>query len=663
MKPESEGNRGQNFKPGIGVLAIVLLTFAVYLPILPGNFLMDDARLISSDNPLVNGQLTPTSLWFQTDFTLATFGWWVERFLFGSHPAGYHAVNIALHAISSVLIWRLLARLKIPGAWLAGALFAVHPVCVNSVARIAELKNTLSMPFFLLSFIGYLGYETARLYPTQLDKERRSSNCATSWYVISLVAFVLALLAKTTVVMLPVVLLMCAAWQRRRIGWKDILHTLPFFVLSLGFGLMSVWFQKNQALPTAETALLPASFAERLAGAGYCFWFYLGKILFPFHLSIIYPRWNIDAHTVAAYLPDLLLVAIFVLCFQFRRNWGRHALFGLGSFAALLFPALGFFDAQYLTMWQVSDHLQYTALAAILALVAGALASIPNKMFSQFIAIMLLLCSSILCFKRTEIFKTQQGLMLATIAGNPAAWGVHNDLGVEYAEQGNVSSAMREFELSLTYNPDNADARVNLGHALALQGKFPEAEAQFLAALKARPTSASAHAAYANLLRREGRTPEVLYHLRMAVLFKPDVETLMNLSSLEHNMGHSDRAAAELKEALTIKPDPTKATVLNNLAWILATCPDSSVRNGAEGVKNAEEACKLTSFQQAGMVGTLAAAYAEAGHFPEAISTAEKAISMATAADNMQFAAANHQLLLLYQAGKPYHENPVINPR
>ena len=135
MKSESEGDSGRKQKLAIGILAMVLLTFAVYVPILPGNFLMDDVRLLGSDNPLINGQLTPSSLWFQTDFTLATFGWWVERLLFGNDPAGYHVVNITLHAISAVLFWRLLARLKIPGAWLAGALFAVHPVCAREPGR------------------------------------------------------------------------------------------------------------------------------------------------------------------------------------------------------------------------------------------------------------------------------------------------------------------------------------------------------------------------------------------------------------------------------------------------------------------------------------------------------------------------------------------------
>ena len=140
----------------VGILAIVLLAFVVYLPILPGSFLLDDTRLIGSDNPLLTGKIALHSIWFGTDFALATYGWSVERNVFGSGPAGYHVVNIVLHAISAILLWRLLAQLKIPGAWLAGALFVVHPVCVNSVARISELKNTLALPFLILSFIGYL---------------------------------------------------------------------------------------------------------------------------------------------------------------------------------------------------------------------------------------------------------------------------------------------------------------------------------------------------------------------------------------------------------------------------------------------------------------------------------------------------------------------------
>jgi protein O-mannosyl-transferase len=655
MNPESERNHSRRAL-AIGIAAMALLAFAVYLPILPGSFLMDDARLIGSDNLLVNGRLTPYSLWFRVDFSLSTFGWWVEHNTFGPHPAGYHVVNIVLHALSAVLLWRLLVGLKIPGAWLAGALFAAHPVCVNSVARISELKNTLSLPFFLLSFIAYLRYETASLYPAQraAEDQRDSSDKATLWYVISLVAFILALLAKSTTVMLPVVILLCAAWQRGRIALKDIIHTLPLFVLSIGFGLFAVWSQKFQALPTSELALSPASFAQRLAGAGDDFWFYIGKALFPFHLSIQYPRWTINSASMLAWLPDLLAGGIFLLCAPFYRSWGRHVLFGLGSFAVLLFPALGFFDAQFLTMWQVSDHLQYTALPAIIALVVAGIVSVCPKSFFPPLAAVLLSFFSVLCFQRATAFRTQESLMLDTLDKYPMTANAHNDLGIVYAERGNYAGAMQEFKTALKDDPNNVDALVDLGHALTMQSQYAGADAQFRAALKLQPHNAQTHKLYSNLLAHEGKSAAAVYHLQLAALFKPDVETLMQLASISYATGDPHRAVAYLRQAVALTPDPR---ALNNLAWILATCPDSSVRNGREAVIYALAACKMAAFRQPGMVGTLAAAYAEAGQFPQAVTMAATAIKIANDSGNAQFAAQNRQMLLLYQAGKPYHGN------
>ncbi|HTR41397.1 MAG TPA: tetratricopeptide repeat protein [Pseudomonadales bacterium] len=659
MNSESEGNRCRTL--AVGALVIVLLTFAAYCPVLPGSFLMDDSWWVGNFNPLINGTMTPYNLWFQMDFTLAAFGWWVEHLVFGPNPAGYHVVNIALQAISSILFWRLLVRLEIPGAWLAAALFAVHPVCVNSVARISELKNTLSLPFFILSFLAYLRYEATALYPTEQASSGQRRSHATLWYTISLVAFVLALLAKTTVVVLPVLLLFCAMWQRRRITDKDILHTLPFFVLSFAFGLMSIWFQKHQALATTELPLPPASFPQRVAGAGYCFWFYLGKALFPFNLCVQYPRWTIDPHTVTAFLPDVLVCVLFILCLWFRHSWGRHALFGLGCFLAMLFPSLGFFDAQFLTMWQVSDHLQYPALAAIVALAASAISALPNQTVYRCVAGILVLGSSVLCFQRAEVFSTPEKLLADTIAKNPSARDAYNELGIIQAKKGDYSGALEQFQFAVKYDPDNCDAWMDLGHTLTMQGKFAEAEQDYLTSLKIRPNASPTHKLYAALLQRQGRNAEALYQLRLAAIFDPSTETYMNLASLEFATGDSHLAVTHFRRALAFGPDPNEANVLNNLAWILATSPDDSIRNGSEAVRYGEQACQMTAFKQAGMVGTLAAAYAEAGRFPEAIATSEKAIQLASAAGNGQLVTANQQLLLLYRAGRPYHEKSTGN--
>lgn len=659
MKPEPEGQRRGRIQLAMGAAAIFLLAFAVYLPVLPGCFLMDDERLVSHDNPLVNGLFTPATLWFQTDFTLPTFAWWAEHLLFGKNPAGYHVVDIALQAASALLLWRLLGRWKIPGAWLAGALFAIHPVCVNSVARIAELKNTLSLPFFLASLIAWLRYETIALHPAE-PAGGRSSVRGAAWLAVSLAAFVLALMAKTTAVMLPVVMLLSAAWQRGRVGWKDVLHTLPFFGLSLAFGLMSVWFQRNQALPGGPLALAPASFAERLAGAGYIFWFYLGKALLPFNLNIEYPRWGVDPGTAAAYLPDLLACAVFIFCLVFWRGWGRHALFGLGCFAVLLFPALGFFDAQFEALWRVSDHLEYPALPAITALAAAALAVFSNKTIFRLAAIILLAGLSALSFERASVFGNEERLMRDTIAKNPEAWGAHNDLGVVLAEKGNYSAALNEFALSVKYNPNDAEARMNLGNAFLLQGKYAEAETNYLAAIKISPGAAQAHKMDARLLEAQGKNAEALNQLRLAVIYHPEADTCMDMASLDYAAGHWQQAAMDLRQALALKPGGSdKIAALNNLAWLLATCPDDSVRDGNEALRYAEEACRLTAHQQPGFMSTLAAAYAEAGNFPEAITTAETAIREAKETGNAQCVALCRRLLVLYRAGKPYREKTI----
>src|ERR1035441_5631333 len=231
---------------------------------------MDDRRMVETDNPLVKGEFGPFSIWFQKEWALSWFVFWAQWLAWGPHPGCYHAVNMLLHAASAVLLWRLLAGLKIPGAWVAAAIFAVHPVCVNSVARIAEMKNTLSLPFFLLSFWLYL----PNLDP---NPNQDRSVLASLRYGLSLVAFVLALLSKTSTIMLPLVLLACVAWQRGRITRQDLLRTSPFFVFALAFGLMSSWFQKHQQL--VGMTLQPESFGERLATAGRVFWFYLGQAL------------------------------------------------------------------------------------------------------------------------------------------------------------------------------------------------------------------------------------------------------------------------------------------------------------------------------------------------------------------------------------------------
>jgi Flp pilus assembly protein TadD len=650
-------------RTGLGVLVIVSLVLVSYLPILPGSFLMDDHRLVKDENPLMTGELTPLNIWFQSDFTLSTFTLWLQWLAWGESPGGYHAVNMMLQAVSAVLLWRLLTQLKIPGAWLAAAVFAVHPVCVNSVARIAEIKNTLSLPFFILSFWFYLRYEKSSL-KTAVEKQitgRRWSDHAALWYGFSLATFVLALMSKTTTVMLPLVLLGCASWQRGRITRQDLLHTSPYFLLSLAFGLMSAWFQKHQALAMAGQTLQQESFLQKLAGAGRDFWFYLGKALMPLNLNLVYARWKLDAATLAAFLPVIFLCAVFVFCWWFRRGWGRHVLFGLGCFLITLFPALGFFDSQFLTKWQVSDHLQYLPLIAPVTLAVGGLAFFLNARTFRWAGAALILTLSILTFQRAQVFASEESLFRDAIAKNPAASEAHNDLGVILAKRQNITEAVTHFSAAVQSDTNNANAQSNLGQALALNGDFTGAEPHLMAAIHLNPSDPMAHRRFADALKGQGRNREAVIQLQTALDLsaKPDAETRMDLAEILFQAGDSRHAAEQFRKVISVKPNSPEP--LNNLAWILATASDDSVRDGNEAVRNAETACRLTAFKQSAMVSTLAAAYAEAGRFSEAVTAAELAMKLANASGETRFAYINSQLLPLYRAGIAYHERPQAN--
>jgi Flp pilus assembly protein TadD len=569
----------------------------------------------------------------------------------GKAAVGYHTVNILLHALNSVLVWRVMARLNIRGAWLAAAIFAVHPVCAASVAWISEFKNTLSLPFFLASIWFFLR-------PQSADAEHATRSTQHIWYALSLIAFLLALLAKTSTVMLPVVLLGCSWWLRGRITKQDCLRAAPFFVLAFAFGLMSIWFQTHQTFTTGKVQTENSS--GRLAGAGMAVWFYLGKALLPSNLNLIYPRWNVNAANPLSYLPGFLLCGAFFLCWKFRHSWGRPLLFGVGFFVVNLFPVIGFFDMYFLAISRVSDHFQYLPLIGIVGLIANAIYSGVQRIkvngAELLINTTLIMALTFLTVQRAKVMATEETLWRDTLAKNPTAWSAHNNLACILAEQNKMDEAITHFEASLQLYPNNAQAHGNLGKALTQQRKFPEAEAQLRTAIALKSQEPEFHRSLAYALGAEGRTDEALAQLRQAADLEQGASGHLELANMLHQLSREREAVVEYRRALAAQP--LSVEILNNLAWILATSSDDSVRNGTDAVALAEKACQQTRNQDAMTMGTLAAAYAEAGRFAEAAATAEKAANLATAAGNSRFASINSQLMQLYRAGKPYHEKP-----
>lgn len=652
-----------------GVMGLVfLLLIAVYWPALRGEFVWDDLFLIKK-NPLVKGDATFSSLWFSQDFPLTTTLFWVEWLFWGANPVGYHVVNLLLHALNALVLWRVLCRLNIPGAAFAAILWLFHPVCVASVAWISETKNTLSLLFFLLSLLAYLRFE-AQETKVEAETQRGTTDAATdnslhasrttdhACYWLSLAAFVFALLSKTSTVMLPVVLLAGAWWKRGKVQIRDWLRATPFFILALAFGLMTIWFQKHQAM--ANATVQSENLWGRFAGAGMALWFYLGKALLPLNLNLIYPRWNIDARAAVSCLPLLLWCAALVVCWSFRRKWGRHPLFALGCFTVTLFPVLGFFDMYFLAISRVSDHLDYLPLICILALLAATLYAIFAARTFRFIALLVVCASGVLAAQRARVFATDEGLWVHTLARNPAAWVAHNNLACIRAEQQKMPEAVRHFEESLKLNPRNAKAHCNLGRALAMRGDYSGAESHFLEALRIKSDDPDTHRFYGVALAEQRKYEAALKHLREAARLEPDVETRMQLTAVLRATGQTHEAIEQCRLVLAAKPNMPEA--LNNLAWLLATAPDETLRDGKEAVRLAEQVCHATDYKDPRMLGTLAAAYAEAGQFDKAISTAQKALDLANATRNAQFASVISYLLKVFSTGKAYHEPAKTNP-
>jgi len=656
-------------------LALVGLAVIGYWPSLRGGFVWDDLVLVTK-NLLVTGELNLGSVWGRTDFSLSVVGNWLEWLVFKDSAPGYRIVNLLLHCLSAGLLWKLLARLKIPGAWLGAALFAVHPVATASVAWISELKNTLSLPFFLLSALAFLRFRdrseakrkaaTPAIAPghssdeTQIARDSEPPDGgaaspeigATGWfYAASLIAFVLALLAKTSTVMLPMVLLLLGWWQDRKITQRICIQLAPHFGLALIFGGLTIWRQTHQAIRGVQVQTGPG--LERLADAGTAVWFYLGKALAPVNLCAIYPGWEDTIPKALKFVPLLLLGVGFGLSWWYRRTWGRAVLLALGCFTVALFPVLGFFDMYFMIFARVSDHLAYLPLMAITAFVGAAVMRVPPQRGRMGLAALLLAGALALTWQRAAVYATDEALWRDTVQKNPRAGTAHNNLACNFAERGDLDRAMKHFAISLELNPANAEAQRNLGRALMIRGRFPEAEPHFRAALKLRPTDAETLTVYAEGLAQAQRLSEAIELLRQAIGSKPTVAIRRQLVPLL--LATDDYAAAigELREILALQPESFED--YNNLAWILATGPDGKLRDGAEAVRLAQRACQLSRGKVAMPVGTLAAAYAEAGDFTNAVQTAQTAIELATAAGNESFATMNRQLLKLYEAKRAFH--------
>ena len=746
-------------RDGAWALLLMVAVVMVYWPALHGDFVWDDDTHIS-DNHTLRSLKGLWDIWFQPGATcqyypLSFTGFWIGYHLWRLNPLGYHLATVVLHGMVAVLLWQVLKRLEVRAAWLAGAIFALHPVNVMSVAWMTELKNTLSGALILGAAWSYLRFAGLGVY----GKTTVRPGIDWRYGLLSLALFQLAMFAKTAVSFLPATLFLLVWWKRERIVWRMVWPLPAMFGIAVGMGLLTLHVEHLHGATGDEFRM---GMLERLLVSGRSFWFYLGKLFFPYPLTFIYGRWKIDAGVWWQYGYPAATMGIFGGLWFLRRRIGK------GPFVALLHfyiatSMLVLIQVLYMMRYSfVSDHWQYFGCMSVFALAAAGIAGMLSRLgiWARYSGTMviagLLLALAALSWRQCAMYADEETLLQTTIRRNPdcpmayynlglvyfqqgrldeAIWQyqkvlqinpdetdalnnlgsaflqqgrldeaiahyqkalaikpdsaeTHNYLGLAYIQQGRMDEAMAHYQKAVAINPDSALAHYNLGNAFLQQGKMDEAMAQYQKALAIKPDYAEAHNNLGNVFIQLDRVDEAIALYQKALVIKPGYSDAQNnLGSAFFQQGRLDEAIALYQKALVIKPDdadihdhlgnallqqgrvvealshyqkaltikPDDAGVQNKLAWLLATSPQASLRNGIQAVELAQRANQLTGGDNPVILCTLAAACAEAGRFPEAVATVQRALPLAEAQSNQALADELRLEMQLYQSRIPFH--------
>jgi tetratricopeptide (TPR) repeat protein len=553
--------------------ALLIALLAAYQPAWHGGPIWDDEGHLT--RPELRSAEGLGRIWSEVGATqqyypVAHSAFWIEHALWGDNPTGYHLAGIALHAVSAFLLFLILRRLDVPGAVLAAVIFALHPIQVESVAWISELKNTLSGVFLLGAALAYLRYENEGRRP--------------AIYVLSFVLFLMAVLSKTVAAVLPAALLIVGWWRRGTIEVRrDFVPLVPFFAAGLAAGLLTAWVERT--FIGAAGPAFDLSAAERILVAGRALWFYAGKLFWPVPLIFNYPRWTVDTTAWWQYLFPLGAAAAFAACWALRRRT-RAPLAGLALFAVALFPALGFVSVFPFRYSFVADHFAYLAAIPFAALAA---ARVPGRAIAMAACVAAAVLGA-LTHAQSRDYRDAETLYRATIQRNPSSWLAQNNLGrlllgqgrtdealapleaaarlqPAYAEpfanlgrlhvrRGEHALAVEPLETALKLDPANAPAHYNLGVALQALGRAEAAAGEFAEAARLQPGAAEPEFALGNVLQGLGRPGDAIAHYETALRSAPmEAAIHNNLGGALVAAGRLDEAAAHFSEALRLRPD------------------------------------------------------------------------------------------------------------
>jgi tetratricopeptide (TPR) repeat protein len=599
-------------------VALAGLTLAAYLPAFRAGWVWDDDDYVTANQALrsLHGLW---QLWSEPgvvpQYYPVTFtSLWVEYQLWGAWAPAFHATNVVLHALNAVLAWRLLDRLRVPGAWIAGLLFAVHPVHVESVAWVTERKNVLSG---LFSLAGALVFVTHVV--DGRDAERRRG------YAIVAVLFVLALLSKSVAATLPVALAIALWWRDGRVRRADLALLAPLLGLGLAAGALTAWMERARV--GAVGPYWSQTAVERVLIAGRALWFYAGKLLWPHPIAFNYERWAIDARDPLQWIWPLAALAAAVAAWTLRARLGRGPAAAIAIFAVTLAPALGFVNVYPMRYAYVADHFQYLASLAVLAAIGAAIVRItPRRSPAAGVAIACVLAA--LTTRQCVAYADVETLWRDTLAKNPRSVLALQNLGtLEFARArregpSHFEAALALYRGALAIEPEQPDVWNSAGLAQAQLGRRDDAIASFESALRFDPRHAEAARNLGAVLGATGRRDEAIAAYERAVAAAPDmVEAREDLSVLLADVGRSEDAERQLREAARLAPDSLRARL--QLGKLLA-----GRHRDAEALAEYDVAARVAPRSVDAWIG-LAAASAATGDHGRALRAAQRARELA----------------------------------
>ncbi len=741
--PKSESIKALR-RPWFICLLLAVAVAAVYWRVLDCGFVnYDDPDYVSANSQVRGGFNAAGVAWaFSTGWAgnWHPVTWLSHMFdaqVFGMRPSGHHLTNLLLHLANSALLFLLLNRMTRrlwPSATVA-ALFALHPLHVESVAWVAERKDVLSTLFWILAVWAYAGYASRDAAAQKSSAEHSaparlsaSGPCPANpapaaprdskiiFYALALVFFALGLMSKPMVLTLPFILLLLDYWPLRRAAIPDfagraaraaagdfpsgerprqksqltplrqlLVETAPFFALSMGSCVVTFLVQQSGG---AVSTSWP--FSARLANAVIAYARYLGKTFWPARLSYFYP--HPDHWPALAVMGACALLALITAAVIWRARRQPYLAVGWFWFIAMLAPTIGLVQVGLQSM---ADRYTYLPLAGIFimlvwgldellagggfgnrVLAAGGVVSLvvcacltvrqvgywrdSDTLFqhavevdhNNFLAYYNLGCTRFAMGRREEAFADFR----RTVELAPDFARGQNNWGKALFQQGRLDDALVHLKKAVRLQPRLPDAHYNLGAVLLAQGHAGEALDQFQIQVDLAPDDAVAQANLANVLVDSGLKADAIPYYEKALKIQPDfAEAHYKLANILDQQGEAAQAIVHYRQALQSQPANLKAR--NNLAWILATSPQASTRNGREAVRLAAEAEKLSGGTNAIVLGTLAAAYAEAAKFPDAIATAQKARELAVAQGNAALADALGRQMSRYRIGAPLRDS------